>query len=807
MFKYLPLFLGFSFCILVFKWVEAQNTLDSKNNSVNTTDDVTNQLWYNQPAENWVLQALPIGNGMMGAMIFGGINKERIQFNEKSLWSGKPAEPNSSKPIPEMIEIRTLLAAGKLQEADDLIKKSVTSSSRKTFGSYQPFGDLFLEFNHQEKVTEYKRSLDLKTAIASVSYKAGGIIYSRQYFANYPDKVIVMRITANKRASIQMNVVNKAAMEGGKVRILENKEMSISGKMPESGIDYYSSVKVIPEGGTVSSTDTSLMVNNANSVVMILSAKTNYSMNFPSYKNQLIASDWVNKVIDAASNKGFSQLKSNHISDYQAIYNKVNFHLDEPNMGNLPTDKMLDEYIKTYKSGNNKTIDHSLEVLLFNYGRYLKISSSRAGSLPANLQGVWNESRNPAWDADYHNDINLQMNYWMDGPANLGECFDPFVEYVDFLRKSGKQSVADFFNARGFFVNICTNVWGDAGLWKEWLWTGAGGWLCQNLYDHFLFSGDKNYLSSKAYPIMKDACHFYQDLLIPYTDGKLVVAPGLSPEQNFHIANGKEFRFSAGNAMDQQIVFDLFSHTIEATDILKKDKSFADTLSQLLAKLSPPVKVGKKGNIQEWVEDWEPNEPEHRHISLLYALYPSNIINKKAIPEWADAAQKTIVMRGMDQMDWGSVWRIACYARLKNGDSAYQFFKTLIKECTDTNEVYKSSGGIYQNLFTAHPPFQIDGNFGFTAAVSEMLIQSQVGSWNNGFEIELLPALPKGWATGSIKGLQARGGFVLDLEWKDGKLIHTKIISKLGNPVKLVYGDKVKDLKIEKGRSKEIREF
>jgi alpha-L-fucosidase 2 len=391
------------------------------------------------------------------------------------------------------------------------------------------------------------------------------------------------------------------------------------------------------------------------------------------------------------------------------------------------------------------------------------------------------------------------MNYWLNGPTNLPECFSPFADYVDFLRAPGRKTARNYFNAKGFFVNIYTNPWGYAE--PRWSWTGASGWLCQNLYDHFLFSGNQDYLRDKAYPIMKEACLLYLDLLIPYKDNSLVISPGVSPEINFRFSDNRTYRTSAGASIDQQIVYDLFTNTIEAAGILKTDANLISILKDRLKRLSSPVKIDKNGNIQEWIEDWEAEDLQHRHISHLYALYPGRMIDPLNTPKWAEAAVSSLILRGENQTGWGTAWRIACYARLGKGEKAHAFFKSLLRRCTDTSIVYRDGGGAYDNLRTCHSPFQIDGNFGYSAAVAEMLLQSHIGNWQQGYEIHLLPALPKAWSNGLVKGLVARGGLTIDIEWKDGKLFNAVVSSEQQNSTKIFYNGKIIELKISKGKS------
>jgi alpha-L-fucosidase 2 len=534
--------------------------------------------------------------------------------------------------------------------------------------------------------------------------------------------------------------------------------------------------------------------------VLLLSAKTNYAMNWPTCQSDIDPECRLHEQVENASKKKYDQLLNAHLKDYETLFDRVQLKLDRTaDRCSLPTDQALIAYTKANKEKAPDGGDPGLEALLFHYGRYLMIASSRQGTLPANLQGLWNDSKTPAWDSDYHTDINLEMNYWLNGPANLPECFSSFTEYVDFLHEPGRKTATNYFNAKGFFVNIYTNPWGYAE--PRWPWTGASGWLCQNLYDHFLFSGNLGYLRDKAYPIMKDACMFYLDLLVPYKDGTLVVAPGVSPEVGFRFNDGKNYRTSAGASIDQQIVYDLFTNTIEAARILKKDENLISTLENRLKRLSPPLKIGQNGNLQEWAEDWPAEDLQHRHISHLFALYPGRMIDSEISPEFAKAAEKSLEIRGDNHTGWGTAWRIACYARLGQGERAHDFFRSLIRHCEDTGIVYRGGGGTYDNLLTCHSPFQIDSNFGYTAAVAEMLLQSHLGNWEQGFEIHLLPAIPKAWSNGMVKGLMARGGFTVDLEWKAGKLVKAVVLSNQGKHTKICYNGKVIELKTTKGKS------
>lgn len=784
------------FLLLVFSLL--QSVGQQAESAIVFSEDNDKVLWYNQPAEEWMTQALPIGNGSIGAMIFGGIEKEHIQFNEKSLWSGKPhdhSQPSFQKKLPELME---LLAKGKVVEGNDLLKGE-KGLSREFFGAFQPFGDVFMEFSHHGKVTDYHRELDLSRSLATVSYKVNGINYHREYFVSYPDQVVVMRISADQPGKINVLISKTCPHEGSNVTIENNTDLVIQGQMPESGINYGSRLRVINQGGTITVHKEGLLVSEANNITLLLSAKTDYAMKWPSCKSDVNPYEMVQNQVNAASMKTYNKLLSTHLKDYQPLFNRVNLNLESPlERSKLPTDQRLIAYTKANEQGEEDGGDPGLEAQLFHYGRYLSISSSRKGSLPANLQGVWNDSKTPAWDSDYHTDINLEMNYWLTGPTNLPECFGPLADYVDFLRNPGSEAAKNYFNARGFFVNIYTNPWGYAE--PRWLWPGAGGWLCQNLYDHFLFTGDIKYLKAKAFPIMKDACLFYLDLLVSYTDSSLVISPSLSPEVNFIHNNGKSYRLSAGASIDQQVVHDLFSNTIEAAKILKTEEELIDILTDRLQRLSPPVKIRENGAIQEWMEDWSAEDPVHRHISHLYALYPGRLIDPIKTPQWAKAASKSLVIGGADHPTWGSAWRIACYARLGKGEMAYDMFNYIIRHSKETKTGYQGAGGAYENLLTTHSPFQIDGNFGFTAAVSEMLLQSHNGNWQEGYEMNLLPALPKAWPTGKTKGLMARGGLTVDIEWKDGKLSQAVIFSKSEKTIKVRYNGKVVQFQIENGK-------
>lgn len=753
------------------------------------------KLWYNTPAERWMTQALPIGNGTIGAMVFGGVEKEHIQFNEVSLWSGKVDELKDENYANRIGNVQNLLVNGKIVEANNLLKDF--SVPREHFGAFQPFGDIYIEFNHATEIKDYVRALDLETGILSVSYTAGGTKFCREYFASYPDQAVVVRITCDKKNQITALVSKQPGQDNGILSVEGNDQIVLSGEMPQSGLKYCSRLKVLTEGGTVKPVANEIQVKDANSLTLFLSAATDYAMDWPVCRSGIDPKEKTNKVIRSIGKKQYKEIQKNHLKDYQSLFNRTKLELanQKDNLKHLPTDKML----KAYTGGSKPFIDPTIEALLFNYGRYLLISSSRSGSLPANLQGIWNSKKNPSWDSDYHTDINLEMNYWLAGPTNLLECFAPLVDYVDFLRVPGGRSAKKYFNARGFYVNIYTNPWGYAEL--RWLWPGASGWLCQNLYDSFLYSGDMKYLRNKIYPIMRDAALFYLDILKPYyKTNKLVVTPSISPETGFFFTDGNIYRVSAGAAIDQQIVYDLFMNTIEAAGLLNVDQNLVKQLSETLDNLSSPIQINKSGDLQEWIEDWNAQFMEHRHLSHLYALYPGKMISPLTTPDWANAAEKAIFLRGdYNHTEWSVVWKIAMMARLEKKEKAYSYLKHIIRYSILENEAYPNRQGTYENLLTSSAPLQLDGNYGYTAAIAEMLLQSHVGNWKGGYMVHLLPALPANWRDGSVTGLLARGGFEVSMKWQNGKLLKASIHSKQGNPLKVAYDGKVIDFAVKKG--------
>jgi alpha-L-fucosidase 2 len=719
-------------------------------------------LWADQPAKAWMTEAYPIGNGPMGAMLFGGTDIERIQFNEISLWSGT-----------------RLAVEGLDDEGQDL-------------GAYQAFGDIFIHLGHDfSGVTDYRQELDIDRAIHQVSYEYNGVNYKRTAFASHPDGVIVIQLTANKPAAYT-GLVQLADMHQARIAAIDNK-ISSAGKLV-NGFEYEAQLLVLNSKGAIAVKEdtfdknpweivvpsTSLAFDQCDSLTLILGAGTSFLQDNTKQWLGVHPHAAVTKRVDAAASQSAAKLQARHVKDYQSLFRR--FSLD---VGNTAPEQLakttltrLEEY------GKNATADPDLEALFCQFGRYLMISCSRPGSLPANLQGVWNDSNEPAWAGDYHSNINVEMNYWPAEPANLAECHQSFIDYVTSIREvSAKNTQRKYGKIRGWTVQTMNNACGVS----YWKWNPPGSaWYAQHLWEHFAFGRDKDYLRGTAYPVLKEVCQFWDDHLKRRPDGTLVTPDGWSPEHG---------PAEEGVTYDQEIIYDLFTNTIEAADVLGDDREFRDHIAALRDKLLKP-KIGRWGQLQEWEEDKDDPRDTHRHVSHLFALYPGRQITRATTPELAEAARVSLQARGDKSTGWSRAWKINFWARLWDGDHAYTMLRSLLNVVRGTETIYgDSGGGVYPNLFDSHPPFQIDGNFGATAGFCEMLVQSHTGA------IHLLPGLPGAWPTGKVTGLCARGGFEVDCTWVDGRLTEVFIHSRQGGSCHVIYHDKMVTFDTRAGKS------
>lgn len=753
------------------------------------------QLLFNEPAGQWE-ETLPLGNGRLGMTPDGGVVNEKIVLNEITLWSGGPQDANNYEAASFLPEIRSLLAQGRNHEAQALVNKNFVckgegsghgNGANVPFGCYQTLGELNLRFEYEDVVSPkpdgYTRRLSLNDAVASCTFEVDGVRYSRTYLTSFSDDIALVKLQANRKGKV--NVTLSLSRPERSVTTVDGEALVMSGQLNNGtdgkGMSYLVKVKPLLKGGEIIAEGNELRIRNANEVILHISAATDF--------RNVDYSKKVDDLLKAGAKKSFERQVTEHTRNYRRLFDRVSFNLGSRQLS-LPTDERL------YRFSKDPQSDRELPVLFFQFGRYLAISSTRVGLLPPNLQGLWAKEIQTPWNGDYHLDVNVQMNHWPLAVTNLSELNLPLADLVGSMVESGERTAKAYYNAEGWVAHVITNIWGytEPGEDASWGVANAGsGWLCNNLWQHYEFTNDEAYLKT-IYPILKGSAKFYRSVLVEDPKTKwLVTAPSVSPENAFYTPDGKYANVCMGPTIDHQITRELFTNVIAASEKLGLDPEFRDELKRIIRKLPPAGRIGGDGRLLEWLDDYKEADPKHRHISHLYGLYPASLITPDATPELAQACIKTLDTRGDDSPGWSKAYKLLFWARLHDGDRAYRLLRELLQPTKDTHINYGAGGGTYPNLFSAGPPFQIDGNFGGTAGIAEMLIQSHAGY------IHLLPAIPEAWKkSGDVKGLRARGNFTIDMKWKDGKVLDYRICSISPRTVKVKVNGEIKEISAQK---------